>query len=132
MLLLLARLSFVTNSPLNMVFTFTLPCLSTASRTCSRATFPASSKNRHDSTRLEFITTPVNILSNMASISRQTRDRSLPLAYATNVHDTSLQLRLCTCESCDPRHRGLSVSNGEARTRQSSSSCSLQPCETPE
>ena len=28
----------------------------------------------------------------------------------------SLQLRLCTRESRDPRHHGLSVSNGEART----------------
>jgi len=35
---------------------------------------------------------------------------------ATNVHETSLQLRLCTRESRDPRHRGLSVSNGEVRT----------------
>jgi len=35
---------------------------------------------------------------------------------ATIVHETSLQLRLCTRESRDPRHRGLSVSNGEART----------------
>jgi len=35
---------------------------------------------------------------------------------ATNVHETSLQLRLCTRESRDPRHRELSVSNGEART----------------
>jgi len=26
---------------------------------------------------------------------------------ATNVHETSLQLRLCTHESRDPRHRGL-------------------------
>jgi len=35
---------------------------------------------------------------------------------ATIVHETSLQLRLCTRESRDSRHRGLSVSNGEART----------------
>ena len=35
---------------------------------------------------------------------------------ATNVHETSLQLRLYTRESRDPRHRGLSVSNGEVRT----------------
>ena len=48
-MLLLARLSFVANSPLNVVFTFTLPCLSKASRTRSRATFPTSSKNRRGS-----------------------------------------------------------------------------------
>jgi len=38
---------------------------------------------------------------------------------ATNVHETSLQLRLCIRESFasrDPRHRGLSMSNSEART----------------
>jgi len=58
---LLARLSFVANSPLNEVFTFTLPCLSTASRTRSKATFSASSKNRRGSMWLEFITAFVNI-----------------------------------------------------------------------
>ncbi|KYQ60723.1 hypothetical protein ALC60_00218, partial [Trachymyrmex zeteki] len=36
--------------------------------------------------------------------------------FATNVHETSLQLRLCTRESRDPRHHGLSVLNDEART----------------
>jgi len=44
----------------------------------------------------------------------------------TNIHETSLQLRLCTRESRDPRHRRLSVSNSEARTlgtTKSSSSC---------
>jgi len=33
-----------------------------------------------------------------------------------NVYETSFQLRLCTRESRDSRHRGLSVPNGEART----------------
>jgi len=47
-MLLLTRLSFVANSPLNAVFTFILPSLSTASRTRSRAIFSASSKNRLD------------------------------------------------------------------------------------
>ena len=35
---------------------------------------------------------------------------------ANNVHETLLQLRLYTRESRGPRHRGLSVSNGEVRT----------------
>jgi len=59
-------------------------CLSIAclSRTRSKITL-SSSKNRHGSMWLEFITAPINIrLSNMASISRQTRDLSLPLAYS--------------------------------------------------
>jgi len=115
-MLLLARLSFVANSPLNAVFTFTLLCLSTASRTRSRATFPASSKNRRDSMWLEFITAPVNILSNAASISHQTRDRSLLLAYSPPMcmkHRSNCDFAPA---SRDPRHRGLSVFNGEART----------------
>ena len=45
-MLLLARLSFVANSLLIAVFTFTLPCLSIASRTRSRTTLPTSSKDR--------------------------------------------------------------------------------------
>jgi len=48
-MLLLAHLSFVANSPLNAVFTFTLPCLSTVFRTRSSITLPASSKNRSGS-----------------------------------------------------------------------------------
>jgi len=40
-------------------------------------------------------------------------DRSLLLAYSPPM--SSLQ-RLCTRESRDPRHHGLSVSNGKART----------------
>jgi len=91
---------------------------------------------------LEFIIAPVNIrFSNAASISRQTRDRSLLLTIcvlATNVHETSLQLRLCIRKSCDPRHRGLSVSNDEVRALGTTKFfelldalvASLQPCET--
>ena len=70
-MLLIARLSFVANSPLNAVFIFILSCLSTVSRTRSSTTSPASFKNRHGSMWLEFITAPVNIrLSNAVSISR--------------------------------------------------------------
>jgi len=70
-MLLLAHLSFVANSPLNAVFTFTLSCLSTVFRTRSSITLPASSKNRSGSMWLEFITDPVNIwLSNALLISR--------------------------------------------------------------
>ncbi|KYQ50744.1 hypothetical protein ALC60_10163, partial [Trachymyrmex zeteki] len=35
---------------------------------------------------------------------------------AANVHETSLQLCLCTRKSRDSHHHGLSVSNDEART----------------
>ena len=52
-MLLLARLSFVANSLLNAVFTFTLLCRSTMSRTRSSITSPASFKNRW--TGLKFI-----------------------------------------------------------------------------
>ena len=73
-MLLLARLSFIANSPLNAVFTFTLPCLSIVSRTCSRITLPTSSKNRRGSMwRLEFITYQYSLSiydSRMLSISR--------------------------------------------------------------
>jgi len=63
---------------------------------------------------LEFITAPVNIrFSNAALISHQTRDRSLLLTYSSPM---CTKRRLCTRESRDPRHRGLSVSNGEVRT----------------
>jgi len=71
---------------------------------------------------LEFITALVNIrFSNAASISRQTRDCCyLRTRHSRTRHQcsrkTSLQLRLCTRESRNPRHRGLSVSNGEMRT----------------
>jgi len=92
----------------------TLPCLSAASR--SRTTLLVSSKNCCDSMWLEFITSPVNIrLSNAASISRQ-RSFVATRVLATNVHETSFQLQFCTRESRDPRHHGLSVSNGKART----------------
>jgi len=87
-----------------------------SSRTRSRATFPASSKNRRDSMWLEFITAPVNILSNAALISHQTRDRSLLLAYSPPMcmkHRSNCDFAPA---SRDPRHRGLSVFNGEART----------------
>ncbi|EZA46672.1 hypothetical protein X777_03599 [Ooceraea biroi] len=47
-ILLLAVFSPATNSPLNMVFTFTLLCLSIALRTCSSTTSRASSKSIHD------------------------------------------------------------------------------------
>jgi len=53
-------------------------------------------------------------LSNAASIFRQTRDRSLSLTYSpmcTKRPIATLQLM-----SRDPRHRGLSVSNGEVQT----------------
>ena len=128
---LLARLSFVANSPLNMVFTFTLPCLSTASRIRFRAHFQRL-LNCRGSMWLEFITAPINILSNAASISRQTRDRSLPLAYSplaysplmcTNVtliatlHANRTILAIVDC-LCPTARRGRLA-------RQSSSSCSM-------
>jgi len=133
-ILLLARLSFVANSLLNAVFTFILPCLSIASRTRSRATFSASSKNRRGSMWLEFITAPVNIrLSNATSISHQTRDR----CYSHTRHQcawnvapiaTASRSILATTDClCPTARRGRLA-------RQSSSSCSmhsLQPRETP-
>ncbi|KYN09448.1 hypothetical protein ALC57_18437, partial [Trachymyrmex cornetzi] len=53
----------------------------------------------------------------------------------TNVYETSLQLRFCTRESRNPRHHGLSMSNGETRTLGTTKFfeplvASLQPCET--
>ena len=121
-MLLLARLSFVANSPLNAVFTFTLPYLSIASRTCSRTTLLASSKKLQlDVNRVYHRTCQYTILERGVDFSLDKRSfvATHVLAtrvLATNVHETSLQLRLCTRESRDPRHRELSVSNGEVRT----------------
>ena len=68
---LVSSLSFIVNSPLNAMFTFTLPCFSTASRTHSRTTLPASSKNRRGSKWLMFIISPVNTQLSNASLVRQ-------------------------------------------------------------
>ena len=91
-MLLLARLSFVANSPLN-VFTFTLPCLSTVSRTRSGATFPVSSKNRR-SMWLEFITALVNMTLKRVDLSpdKSCHSRTRHSSTRTNVQ-TSFHLR---------------------------------------
>jgi len=81
------RLFFIANLSLNTMFTFTLPCLSTVSRTRTSTTSPASFENRCGSMWLEFITVPVNIrFSNVVSISRH---RSLyPTSICTNHSHT--------------------------------------------
>jgi len=100
------------------MFIFTLPRLSTASR--SRTILPASSKNCHGFIR-EFITAPqYTTLERNVDLSPDKRSFVATRVLATrvlitNVHETSLQLGLCTRELRDPRHRGLFVSNSEAQ-----------------
>jgi len=110
-MLLLARLSFVANSPLNGSLLHYR--VSTASR--SRATFPTSSKNRCSSMWLEFIIVPIHdSRTRRPSLVRQeiVRCHSPIRQCARNVAPiATLQLM-----SRDPRHRGLSVSNGEVQT----------------
>jgi len=66
---LLAHLFFVANSPLNMMFIFTLSCFSTASR--SIATFPASSKNRRGSIRVYHHTSIYDSRTRRRSLAKQ-------------------------------------------------------------
>ena len=127
---LLACLSFVANSLLNAVL---LHYLSTASRTRSRTTLLASSKNRRGSMWLEFITAPVNIrLSNACrSLARQeivrcysrTHHSRTRHQYARNVapiatlHSRVEHFTTADC-LCPTARRGRLA-------RQSSSSCSM-------
>jgi len=76
--------------------------------------FPAS-KNRCGSMRLEFIIASVNVrFSEVASISRQTRDR----CHSRTRHQCAQNVvSIATLHPRVARHlRGLSVSNGEAWT----------------
>jgi len=122
-MLLLARLSFVANSPLNEVFTFTLPCLFTASRT--RSTFSASFKNCRGSMWLEFITAFVNIrFSRRRSLARQeivhcySRTRHEMCRSNCDFAPVSCAILATTDCLCPTARRGRLA-------RKSSSSCSM-------
>jgi len=114
-MLLLARLSFIANSPLNAVFTFTLPCLSIVSRTCSRITLPTSSKNRRGSMwRLEFITYQYSLSIydfRMLSISRHRSPYP-----CIHMHESSTHRILQTLEPHNICDYWLSLVDWQSRT----------------
>ena len=106
-------MSFVANSPLNAVFTFTLPCLSIVSRTRSSIISLASSKK---SLRLNVIRIyhSCRYTAFKRGVAREIFRRNL---YSRTRHQRARNVApIALLHPRDPRHRRLSVSNGETRT----------------
>jgi len=123
-MLLLARLSPVTNSPLNTVFTFTPLCRSITSL------YNVSHSFKHCTTGvfqklLQFDVIGVNYRTGQYTIFERRIDlspnESLRVIANTciitsKMYKMSLQSSLCTLESCDLGHQRLSISNRQTRT----------------